>query len=353
MAKQSLVASGPQTSDAVTFDDIYLVPQYSEIDSRDDVSITTSLKYTELASPIIAANMDSVCEAEMAHAMAKHGGLGVIHRYMTNERQVDQVIELKKYSNSPDLPEYYTNSVAVAVGVKNGVEEHVQNLYEHGATIFVIDVAHGHHKKVKETIKKIRDLGLSNIEIVAGNVATPDGAMFLFDAGADTIKVGVGPGAVCTTRSVTGHGVPQLQALFDIFKILHRFDGHMIADGGIRAPGDILKALAAGASAVMVGSMVAGTDEAPGEIIEKKYKIYRGMASSEAQRDFYGNDPDAPEGITTVVPYKGSVHNILKFLEAGLKSGLSYSGASNIQEFRKKVLMMKVTQAGAKEAGTI
>lgn len=334
------------STDAITFDDVYLVPQYSEIDTRESVDISTSLKHLSLSLPIIAANMDSVCEAKMALAMAEKGGLGIIHRYMSHERQLDDVRTVTMLNRGP---------VGAAIGIKNGIEEHAAALVEAGAGVLVVDVAHGHHKNVKETVKRLKDLNLQ-VEIVAGNVATADGAMFLFDAGADTVKVGVGPGAVCTTRTVTGHGIPQLQALFDIGRILHKFDGKMIADGGIRSSGDIVKALASGACAVMVGMLLAGTDEAPGEIIvqnEKKFKIYRGLASRDAQVDFYGNAPEAPEGITTTVPYKGSVYDVLKTLIGGIRSGLSYSGARNIEEFVKKAQLVKVTPAGAYEAYTL
>jgi IMP dehydrogenase len=344
----------------ITFDDILLIPQYSEIETRESIDIGSSLKHYNLTLPIIAANMDSVCEADMAIAMFRAGGLGVIHRYMTFAQQIDHV---KTVANSA---RYYTSPcgecpIAAAVGIKNGVEEHAAELVEAGANIIVIDVAHGHHKQVAETVRKVKDLKLTSVhntevEIIAGNIATVDGALFLFDAGADTVKVGVGSGSICSTRLVTGHGIPQFAALRAISNILHRFDGHMIADGGIRTSGDIVKALAAGASAVMLGSMLAGTDEAPGEIIRDHNsvsKIYRGMASSDAQKEFYGNYPKAPEGVTTTVPYKGSVNGLLLRLEGGIKSGLSYSGVSSVKELREKAQFITISTASILESRTI
>jgi IMP dehydrogenase len=304
--------------------------------------------------------MDSVCDADMALAMFRLGGLGVIHRYMTPNTQVNHVTavaEAARFYTSPcgECP------IAAAVGIKNGVEEHATDLVGAGANVIVIDVAHGHHKQVAETVRKVKDLNLKSVhntpvEIIAGNIATADGAMFLFDAGADTVKVGVGSGSICSTRLVTGHGIPQFAALQAVAKILHKFDGRMIADGGVRNSGDIVKALATGASAVMLGSMLAGTDEAPGEIIRDHNsvsKIYRGMASSDAQKEFYGNYPKAPEGVTTTVPYKGAVNGLIRRLEGGIKSGLSYSGARNIKELQDKAILITISTAGILESKTI
>lgn len=352
----SRMSMGNEQAIAVTFDDMLLVPQYSKVASRGEVDLYTSLKYYPLDIPIIAANMDTVCGVEMARLMASMGGLGVIHRYMTNEDQL-LAVEATAAVTRKGYP------VAAAIGVKNGVIEHAHNLVEAGANVLVVDVAHGHHALVGETVAELKNSNLMDtrsptmVEIVAGNVATPDGAMYLFDKGADTVKVGVGSGSICSTRTVTGHGVPQLGALVAIKNILHRFDGEMIADGGIRSSGDIVKALAAGASAVMVGSLLAGTQEAPGDIIggdrQNKYKVYRGMASRDAQTEFYGNAPNAPEGVSVTVPYRGPACSVIQELIGGIASGLSYSGAKSIKELVHKAQWIKVTSAAAREALTI
>lgn len=344
-----------------TFDDVLLVPQYSEIDSRSEVNVSTKLKNYTLKIPIIAANMDTVCEAGMAIALANAGGMGVIHRYMSYERQLVEVSTVATMVNYPEKDPSWESPVAAAVGVRNGVLAHVENLVSAGANVIVVDVAHGHFKPVKDTIQAIKKEKFTSsrgtpVEVIAGNVATPDGALFLFDAGADGIKVGVGSGSICSTRLVTGHGIPQLAALLSIKHIPHRFDGYMIADGGLRTSGDIVKALAVGATAVMLGSMLAGTEETPGEYIinsGRKYKVYRGMSSREAQTEFYGNRPEAPEGITAVVPYKGPVESVLGEIVGGIRSGLSYSGASSIPELVQNARWVPITPSGIIESGTI
>jgi len=345
-----------------TFDDILVVPQYSDIDSREGVNVSTELAHYKLDIPIIAANMDTVCEFEMALAMLTLGGLGVVHRYMSREKQLEIVENISAFAMQKEEATNEEVPVAAAVGIKDGVDEHVSALVGAGTNIIVIDVAHGHHKQVGETIKKIKSLSLKShkgtpIEVVAGNIASPEGAMYLFDAGADTVKVGVGSGSICSTRIVTGHGIPQASALLTIDKILHKFEGKMIADGGIRTSGDIIKAMALGSSAVMLGSLLAGTDEAPGDILtnqfNKKIKIYRGMASRDAQLEFFGNDPLAPEGVSVTIDYKGSVLDIIPQLISGIKSGLSYSGARSFEEFRNKAQLVVISESSLLESRTL
>lgn len=341
----------------LTFDDVLLVPQYSEIESRSKIDLTTrftKLRYIKV--PIVSANMDTVTEAKMAIAMSTAGGVGVIHRYMDYAKQCSEINSLLNY-----VPVEYGNGiVAVAIGIKNGVLEHVKNLANVGVNVFVIDVAHGHYKYVGDLVQEINKLGLVDrygtpIEVIAGNIATPFAAKYLCQAGASALKVGVGPGSLCSTRVVTGHGLPQLTAVSACSLVAKEFDVPVIADGGIRNSGDIVKALAAGASSVMCGSIFAGTEESPGEVLGgygfgPKYKTYRGMASREAQVDFYGNDPDAPEGVATQVEFKGSIGPILKQLVAGIRSGFSYSGANNIQELWENAEWIRITSAGFRES---
>lgn len=339
---------------AATFDDVLLEPQYSEIESRSAIDLTSWI--TPLRSiriPLVAANMDSICESTMTVSMDAWGGLGVIHRYMTHEKQLEEVKKAFFIPDAGDIP-----LVAAAVGVKNGVIEHTKNLVTAGCRIIVIDVAHGHHKLVGDLVSELKSLNLKAVddlpvEYIAGNVSTPAGTKYLCEMGADAIKVGVGPGSLCTTRIVTGHGIPQLLSIASCSLIASQWGRTVIADGGLRNSGDIVKALAAGANTVMCGSLFAGTDETPGiqgMISGVAVKSYRGMASSEAHKEFYGNDPDAPEGTSTHVKCKGPVANVLKKLVSGVKSGLSYSGCLNISEFKEKASWVFISSAGIKES---
>lgn len=345
-----------RSNTALTYDDVLLVPQFSEINSRSSVDISTKLKYRTMQLPLIAANMDTVCDSVMAIAMSKLGGFGVVHRYMSNQQQLEEISKTSQEVTLCDI-------VAVAIGVNTSFE-HVENLIACGANTVVIDVAHGHYNKVGKKIREIKEvqfLAKDNlpVEIIAGNIATTEGVRFLYAAGVDTIKLGVGPGFLCTTRSVTGHGVPQLYAvaIAKEFTFLSK-DLHlpMIADGGIKTSGDIVKALACGASAVMLGNMLAGTTEAPGQEFVNSdgqlCKVYRGMASREAQQEFHGNYVNAPEGITKIIPYKGSVSVVVKSLGAGIQSGLSYSGANNIKELYEKADWVNISTAGLQESLT-
>jgi len=272
---------------------------------------------------------------------------------MTYEKQLE---EMHKVAFDNGL---INTVVGAAVGVKNGIIEHVKNLVNEGCKIVVIDVAHGFHKLVGDLLKELKALNLMAldelpVEYMAGNVATPDGARYLCESGADIIKIGVGPGSLCTTRIVTGHGIPQLIAIASCALVAATFNRTLVADGGIRNSGDAVKALAAGANTIMCGSLFAGTDESPGEVLTdvagRKFKVFRGMASSEAQKEFYGNDPEAPEGTTTTVQVKGPVESILKQLVAGVRSGLSYSGCTNIKDFQEKSSWVNISNAGFKES---
>ncbi len=471
----------------LTFDDVLLVPKYSDVKSRKDADIRTSFtRGIQLSVPIVSANMDTVTEAAMAVALARLGGIGVIHRFLSVEEQVSEVLKVKRsegvviedpitlgpdrtvhealgligdrdiggivvvdrsrkvlglltrrditleddlsrkvsevmtprselitarkgvsmedakktlHSNrieklplldgrgnlaglitSKDImkrkqfPSATKDSkgrlrVAAAVGVKGDHMERSRRLLDAGADALVVDIAHGHSAYAIDTLKEIkRELG--DVEVVAGNVATARGALDLIKAGADAVKVGVGSGSICVTRVVTGSGVPQLTAILDSVRGAADSGVPIVGDGGIRVPGDVTKALAAGASSVMIGSLFAGTEESPGPTILRegvRYKFTRGMASLAAsvdrrvrekgtagQRDdeVIGEviEESVPEGVEGLIPYKGRVDEVVKQLVGGLRSGMSYSGAHSLAELRRNAEFMRITSAGYKES---
>lgn len=463
--------------EGLTFDDVLLVPKRSGVTSRKDADTSTQLTpKIKLAIPIISANMDTVTEAEMAAAMAQQGGIGVIHRFMTTERQVQQVQRVKRlegliirdpYTVGPkislaearELMDRYDTSlmivaedrkllgilthrdlvleknfqkpisalmtkkrnlvtaspdvtieraeellhkhrieklplvdrqgrlaglitskdllkrikfptatkdkegrlrVGAAIGVKEGYLERAKALVEAGVDVLVIDIAHGHSTLTMETVKQVKK-HFPEVEVIAGNIATADGVKDLQTAGADAVKVGVGPGSVCTTRVVSGAGYPQLSAISECAKVAKV---PLIADGGIRYPGDVAKALAAGAQTAMIGNLLAGTDESPGSVITRdgrRFKLYRGMAGIGAnlsKRDAEEKeledqlllDDMTPEGVDALVPYRGTVTEVLRQLLGGLRSGMSYSGARTIKELQEKAEFVQITAAGIKES---
>jgi len=330
---------------ALTFDDVLLVPRYSRIRSRRDVSLITRLsprKEFSLDIPLLSANMDTVTDWPMAIAMAEMGGMGIIHRFMKVERQVEAVNRLKKKNLK----------VGAAFGVKKGELDRARKLAEAGADCLVLDIAHGHSIRAIEAIHSFRKY-FPKVFLIAGNIATAKGVRDLASAGADAVKVGIGGGSVCVTRLVTGFGVPQMTAIFECVRAAKRAKVGIIADGGIRDSGDMVKALAAGASAVMVGNILAGTDQTPGEKIFDQnicYKQYRGMASREA--NLYRPNKSAKkeqliiEGISGLIPCRGDVQGVVRQIEGGLRSGLSYAGARNLKELRKRARFIKITSAG-------
>lgn len=464
---------------ALTYDDVLLVPQYSGVDSRRILSTKSPLtKKIFLHSPIVSANMDVVTESEMAIAMAREGGIGIIHRFMTIAEQTRQIERVKKaesfivdkpitmnetqtvgdvrriveetdtggilivdknekligivttrdllFENDDNklvteimsrdvhtappntnlkdaerlLHEYRVEklplkdtegkvaglitlkdimkitkypkatkdskgrlAVGAAVGVRDKELRRVEAALNAGADCIVVDIAHGDSHLEIEMIKNIRK-HFPETQIIGGNVATAGGTKRLIDAGVDSVKVGVGPGSICITRQVAGSGVPQLTAVIESAKIAKESGIPVIADGGIRFPGDVAKAIAAGASTVMIGSMLAGTDESPGMMMTRrghKYKASRGMASLTAnieRNKREGNDLTkeeiedyVAEGVEAAVPYRGKVREVLTQLVGGLQSGMSYSGAHSIQEFQEKAIFMRMTGAGLKESG--
>ena len=464
---------------ALTYDDVLLVPQYSDVDSRRILSTKTCLTTKiSLQIPIVSANMDVVTESEMAITMAREGGIGMIHRFMTIAEQARQIQRVKKaesfivdkpitmteahtvgdvkrvvdetgtggilildkdekligivstrdllfesdlskpvtaimskdvHSAPPDtslkeaeklLHEYRIEklplvtgdgkvaglvtlkdimkitqfpkatkdsrgrlSVGAAVGVRDKEMRRVEAVLEAGADCIVVDIAHGDSHLEIEMIQNIRK-HFPRSQIIAGNVATADGTKRLIDSGADAVKVGVGPGSICITRIVAGSGIPQLTAVMECSDAARPYGIPVIADGGIRQPGDVAKALAAGAQTVMIGSMLAGTDESPGMIMTRKghrYKASRGMASLEAnikRNKREGNDLTqeevedyVAEGVEAAVPYRGKAREVLTQLVGGLQSGMSYSGVHSIEEFQEKAIFVRMTGAGLKESG--
>ncbi len=465
----------------LTFDDVLLVPKYSEILSRKDAITRSALtKGIEMNIPIISANMDTVTEWEMAVAMAREGGIGIIHRFMELSEQVEQVKRVKRtesiviespytlgpdakvsdvrglmseknvggilivdddkklkgivttrdlrFEDDPDLPvtkvmtgraklvvapwkktsiekardimqdtkveklplvdsddrlrglvtakdilkrKQFPNAtkdakgrlrVGAAIGVKGDYLDRAKALEEAEVDVLVLDIAHGHSLHALEAIRRIKKILGRSIELIAGNVATRDGALDLIKAGADSIKVGVGSGSICITRIVTGSGVPQLTAISDCSKVTRDYGITCIADGGIRNSGDMTKALVAGADTVMVGSLLAGTDESPGEIVFRgnhRYKLTRGMASASARRDQLAHTQTSahedlsdyvPEGVEAIVPYKGSAISVIRQLAGGLRSGLSYCGARNLKELRENSEFIRITEVGLAES---
>ena len=325
----------------ITYDDVLLVPQYSDIISRREVNLTTDFgKGIELSLPIIASPMDTVSEADMAGNLNELGGLSIIHRYNTVEEQSAMIASLGKKV-----------LVGAAIGVMGDYMDRSRAAIEAGARVICIDVAHGHHVLVKRAIQNIRELVGKDIHIMAGNVATLEGFNDLADWGADSIRCNIGGGSICTTRIQTGHGVPGLETILQCAKSDR--DAKIIADGGIKNSGDIVKAFAAGADAVMLGSLLAGTDCSPGTIFKTETgelrKTYRGMASAAAQRDWRGRVSSC-EGISSSVPYRGKLADVIKELERGIRSGLSYSGARSVRELQAKAQWLQQSNAGATES---
>ena len=383
----------------LTYDDVNIVPKYSEVNSRGDVKLHTRFtKNTELTIPIVASPMDTVTELDMAFEMMERGGVGVIHRFNTIEEQSKMMKSLHRkwdsffkigdgreksadndyddwykklngrtptISDYEDLKDYgiFTDDMAkddkmwrrkplcAAVGATGDYLERAEELVKNGCNVILIDVAHGHHSNVGEAIEKIKSK-ISNVEVIAGNIATGDGARFLCRKGADGIRVGIGNGSLCETRIRTGVGLPQVSVLLDVCSVADEYNVPIIADGGIRNVGDVAKGIGCGADSIMVGSLLSGTKESPGSIEkqgqwpnEKLFKKYRGSAS----RDSKGNDKNV-EGNHKVIPYKGKVNRILSDITDGLRSSCSYVGAIDIDEYHSKVEFVEVTNAGQVEA---
>ena len=339
--------------EALTFDDVTLAPNYSEIlpsEADTTVSLTNNLK---LKIPLLSSAMDTVTESKMAIAIAKAGGIGVIHRNLDIKTQVSEIRKVKKYSLK----------VGAAVGASEKEFIRAKEIINEGVDLIVVDTAHGHTNKVGEIIKYIKKSKNNKIALCAGNIATPEAAKYLIKLGVDIIKVGIGPGSICTTRLVAGIGVPQLSAILAVRNGIKNKKVKIISDGGIKYSGDLAKAFAAGADAVMIGSLFAGTNETPGKLIKKNgklFKSFRGMGSvgamnkGSADRYFQKKQKDmskyVPEGVEGFVKYKGDVGSIIYKLVGGLKSSMGYLGSKNIIGLRNKPHFVKITKAGFYES---
>ena len=338
--------------EALTFDDVLLVPRYSSV-LPSETNLNVDLGYNlKLKIPFISSAMDTVTEARMATAIAQSGGLGIIHR---NLSIINQSKEIKKVKKKNLL-------VGAAVGTGSDDLNRTRSIIEAGVDLIVIDTAHGHSDKVIKILSKIKKINLKK-PICVGNIATAEAALKLYNEGADILKVGIGPGSICTTRMIAGIGVPQISAILDVKKSMKNKNIKIISDGGIKFSGDIVKAIAAGADAIMMGSIFAGTEESPGnkfKFKKKFYKSYRGMGSigamsaGSSNRYFQKNHKDkskfVPEGVEARVIYKGAVDQILYQLQGGLRSSMGYIGAKKILEIQKKAKFLKITKAGFYES---
>ena len=388
----------------LTYDDVNIIPKYSELKSRDDVDLSTQFtKNTKLTIPIVSSPMDTVTEYDMAHEMLKQGGVGIIHRFQSIEEQSKMMSRLFtqwKYffnigeqdpSHEREYSEWYKSvsswnsaptksdwedlkerfwfadeiidmnkewllrPLCAAIGVTGDYKERAQELVKNGCNVLLIDIAHGHHVLMKNAIEELKNEFGRNVEIIGGSIATKRAAKDLCDWGYDSIRVGIGNGSLCETRIRTGVGVPQFSALVDVCSVADDAGVPVIADGGCRYVGDVAKSLGVGADSVMLGSLLSGTKETPGEIIkqgkwpnEKLYKKYRGSASLDSKSD--RGESNNVEGNSKIIPYKGKVKRIISDISDGIRSSCSYVGASNILDFQSKCEFVRVTQAGAIEA---
>jgi IMP dehydrogenase len=341
----------------LTYDDVLLLPDASDVVPSEVDTSTRLTRNITLAVPLVSSAMDTVTESAMAIAMAKAGGIGIIHRNLPIDEQVTHVKLVKG-----------VGLAGAAVGVGDDGFARAQALIEAGVDVVVVDTAHGHHRAVLDAITRIKNFS-STIEIIGGNVATRAGAQALINAGADAVKVGVGPGSICTTRVVAGVGVPQVTAIIEAAKACNKAGIPLIADGGLQYSGDIVKAIVSGAHSVMLGSLLAGCAESPGELVEidgRTYKAYRGMGSLGAmqsrgeqksyskdrymQDDVLSEDKLVPEGIEGKVAYRGPVADVVHQLVGGLRSGMGYAGAPNIETLRREGRLIQITAAGLQES---
>ncbi len=342
---------------ALSFDDVLLVPQKGILNSRKDADLSTTISGIKLQIPIISANMSSVTEGKMILKMAISGGLGILHRMQS----IEEMRSILKWIRMHDQ--------SVPIGFSFGIDDtwslRVAAAFSSGATIACLDVAHAHHKNVIWNVQEFWNVHGAR-PLIVGNIATPDAALAIAESTPEqfrkllTLKVGIGGGSLCTTRIQTGFGIPTLQSLMDIkYADYSNYDCgklqsvSIIADGGIKNSGDIVKAIGAGANAVMIGNLLAGTDETPGNVIKgtdgARYKIYRGSASY-GDKQLRGEDPENVEGDEMLIPYKGPVEKVINHLTDGLRSGISYSGYSSLESFRSQAEFVQISQSGLKES---
>ena len=338
--------------DSLTFDDVSLIPQHSSVVPNETVTSIELFKNLKLKIPLISSAMDTVTESKMAIAIGKLGGIGVIHRNLSIEKQVHEVKKVKRQKLL----------VGAAIGVTNNDLDRAKKLSKANVDLIVIDTAHGHTNKVLKIIKNIKKI-IKKVPLCAGNIATGKAARFLADSGVDIVKVGIGPGSICTTRLVAGVGVPQLSAVIEVKNALRNRKTKIISDGGIKFSGDLAKAIGAGADAIMIGSLFSGTLESPGKIFKRKgklYKSFRGMGSAGAmavgssdryyQKKFKDLSKFVPEGVEGIVKFKGPVNKIIYNLVGGLRSSMGYLGAKTIKDLQKKGEFVKITKAGFYES---
>jgi IMP dehydrogenase len=345
-------------NDTLSFDDVLLVPQKSDIESRKEIDIGSELDGHKFALPVISSPMDTVTEGAMLTAMHEAGGFGIVHRYNSIEEQVEVI---------QNAAESGITALSAAIGVTGDFRDRAEALVATGARILCIDVAHGHHTNVERALKTLKDKFGDDVKLIAGNVATDEGYVDLCRWGADAVRVGIGGGSICSTRIQTGHGLSTFQtviacnmartAAVSPFHASSRYDFDpkpIIADGGIKTSGDIVKAMAVGADFVILGSMLAGTAEAPGSVFTnssgKSFKAYRGMASREAQEAWKGS-ANSLEGVSTTIPYKGPVGLVLEDIAQNVRSGFSYSGARSKEELREKSQFVLQTSGSQVESG--
>ncbi|WP_036268864.1 IMP dehydrogenase [Mesoplasma seiffertii] len=349
----------------ITFDDVLVVPNFSDVLPNDVCLKTRLTNNITLNIPFVSAAMDTVTEHKLAIALAQLGGVGVIHKNLTIEQQANEVKLVKefKFEIEESMNPVYDrqNRLLVGAAVSTGVDtlQRVEALIKAGVDFIVVDSAHGHSQGILQTVKTLRN-AFPKLEIIAGNIATTSGAQALVEAGANAVKVGIGPGSICTTRVVAGVGVPQITAIANTYEYCQAHNIPFIADGGIKYSGDIVKAIAAGANTVMLGSMFAGTEESPGDVIHidgNSYKTYVGMGSLAAMNrgssDRYfqkGAKKLVPEGIESMVNYKGPIAEIVFQMLGGLRSGMGYTGSHTIEELRTNTKFVQITNAGLVES---
>lgn len=330
-----------------SYNDVLIIPKYNKVRSRRDVQLKTKVTRNHYIDiPFIASNMDTVCESKMAITLGKLGGLGIIHRFMPIEEEAKEVRKVKEQGLL----------TAAAVGIKD-TGPRAEALVKAGVDILLIDLAHGHSKYAGKTLDYLKQL-FPQIDIMVGNISTKDAAEYYLSKGADAIKVGVGPGTMCKTRIMTGAGIPQLTAIMDVYEAVKN-EIPICADGGIKVPGDVTKALGAGASTIMSGTIFAGTEESPGEIIEKegkKYKLYRGSASFDASMKKAELDGEKEKGVISVegeetfILYKGPIKEYLEPFLGGLRSGMTYMGTDNMKKLIGKADFIEISSAGFEES---
>ncbi len=336
----------------LSYDDVLLIPQHSHVGSRSEVDLSTQITpRIKIKLPLISINMTDVTGPKMAIALGKLGGLGFLHRFVSSDEQADMVTKVKKEKVL----------VGAAVGIRNDYISRAEKLVKAGVDVLTVDVAHGAMQRTIDATKRLKRKFGKKVDIISGVVATYEGAVDLFKAGADSVRVGVGPGTICTTRITTGVGVPQITAIMEATKAAKKYKKTILCDGGTKNSGDIVKGLAAGASAVVIGSQFAGTNEAPGKVIVrrgKKFKAYNASTSLVEKKNHVKtlkntnkNYLSHIEGVKAIVPYKGSVAKVVQTMQAGIRSGFSYCGAKNIKELWKNAQFIQITQLGVRESG--